>query len=110
MALFLSEQEVTQLLPMNECIDALDQAFAHAGSGQVDIKPRSRIRMPGGFFHFMAAADGGQGVFGYKAYPSFGGQASAKMLVMLYDYETGALLSCMEAGRLGRFVPGRPAV
>ena len=106
MALFLSEQEVVQLLPMNECIEALERAFAHAGAGQVDNKPRSRIRMPGGFFHFMAAADGGQGVFGYKAYPSFAGPGGAKMMVMLYDYETGQLLACMEAGRLGQIRTG----
>ena len=106
MALFLNEQEVVQLLPMNECIEALDKAFAHAGAGQVDNKPRSRIRMPGGFFHFMAAADGGQGVFGYKAYPSFAGPGGAKMMVMLYDYQTGQLLACMEAGRLGQIRTG----
>ena len=62
--------------------------------------------MPGGFFHFMAAADGGQGVFGYKAYPSFAGPGGAKMMVMLYDYESGQLLSCMEAGRLGQIRTG----
>ena len=61
MALFLNEQEVVQLLPMDECIQALEGAFAHAGAGKVDNKARSRIRMPGGFFHFMAAADAGQG-------------------------------------------------
>ena len=106
MALFLNDQEVAQLLPMNECIDVLDQAFAHAGDGKVDNTPRNRIRMPGGFFHFMAAADAGHGVFGYKAYPSFGGPSSAKMIVMLYDYETGGLLSCMEAGHLGQIRTG----
>lgn len=106
MTLFLNEQEVAQLLPMDECIEALDRAFAHSGVGQVDNKARSRIRMPGGFFHFMAAADGGQGVFGYKAYPSFAGPGGAKMMVMLYDYESGQLLSCMEAGRLGQIRTG----
>ena len=106
MALFLNEQEVANLLPMDECIEALDRAFGHAGAGQVDNKARSRIRMPGGFFHFMAAADGGQGVFGYKAYPSFAGPGGAKMIVMLYDYESGQLLSCMEAGRMGQIRTG----
>ncbi len=106
MALFLNEQEVVRLLPMKECIEALERAFAHAGSGLVDNKPRSRIRMPGGFFHFMAAADAGQGVFGYKAYPSFAGPGGSKMLVMLYDYQSGELLACMEAGRLGQIRTG----
>ena len=106
MALFLNEKEVAQLLPMDECIEALDRAFAHAGQGQVDNKSRSRIRMPGGFFHFMAAADGEQGVFGYKAYPSFAGPGGAKMIVMLYDYQSGELLACIEAGRLGQIRTG----
>lgn len=106
MALFLNEQEVVQLLPMNECIEALDEAFAHAGGGDTEIKPRSRIRMPGGFFHFMAAADSQHKVFGYKAYPSFGGPAGAKMIVMLYDYESGGLLACMEGGRMGQIRTG----
>ena len=64
MALFLTEREVVELLPMNECIDVLDEAFAHAGAGRVEIKPRSRIRMPNGFFHFMAASDAEHQVFG----------------------------------------------
>lgn len=106
MALFLNEREVAQLLPMNECIDVLDQAFAHAGAGQVEIKPRSRIRMPNGFFHFMAASDAEHKVFGYKAYPSFAGPGGSKFLVMLYDFESGQLLSCMEAGRLGQIRTG----
>ena len=104
MALFLSDQEVANLLPMDECIDVLEEAFAHAGAGKVDNRPRNRIRMPGGFFHFMVASNEGHGVFGYKAYPSFAG--GAKMIVMLYDYQTGALLSCMEGGRLGQIRTG----
>ena len=106
MALFLNEREVADLLPMDECIDVLDEAFSHAGKGQTELKPRSRMRMPGGFFHFMAAADAGHNVFGYKAYPSFSGPGGAKMLVMLYDYESGALLACMEAGRMGQIRAG----
>ena len=106
MALFLNEQEVAQLLPVKECIGALEESFAHAGAGDAEVKPRSRIRMPGGFFHFMAAADAGHGVFGYKAYPSFAGPGGSKMIVMLYDYESGQLLSCLEAGRLGQIRTG----
>ena len=106
MALFLNEQQVADLLPMKECIDALEESFAHAGAGSTDLKPRSRIRMPGGFFHFMSAADAGHKVFGFKAYPSFAGPGGAKMMVMLYDYESGKLLSCMEGGRLGQIRTG----
>ena len=108
MTLFLSEAEVVQLLPMAECIQALEEAFSHAGAGMTENKPRSRIRirMPNGFFHFMAAADAKHQVFGYKAYPSFGGASGSKMVVMLYDYESGELLVCLEAGRLGQIRTG----
>ena len=106
MTLFLSEAEVVQLLPMAECIQALEEAFSHAGAGMTENKPRSRIRMPNGFFHFMAAADAEHQVFGYKAYPSFGGAAGSKMMVMLYDFGSGELLACLEAGRLGQIRTG----
>ncbi|MCH8256904.1 MAG: hypothetical protein IIA75_03215, partial [Proteobacteria bacterium] len=43
---------------------------------------------------------------GYKAYPSFGAAAGSKMLVMLYDFESGELLACLEAGRLGQIRTG----
>ncbi len=70
------------------------------------VKPRSRIRMPNGFFHFMAAADAELGVFGYKAYPSFAGPGGSKFLTMLYDYESGKLLACLESGRMGQIRTG----
>ncbi len=106
MTLFLNEGQVAELLPMGECIQALEEAFEHAANGHTEIKPRSRIRMPNGFFHFMAAADAKHRVFGYKAYPSMAGPGGSKMMVMLYDYETGHLLACMEAGRLGQIRTG----
>ncbi len=106
MALFLTEREVVGLLPMDECIEVLDEAFSHAGAGQVEVKPRSRIRMPNGFFHFMSASDAEHGVFGYKAYPSFAGPGGSKFLVMLYDFESGELLALLEAGRLGQIRTG----
>ena len=106
MALFLTEEDVVRLLPMVECIDVLEEAFAHAGAGRTEIKPRSRIRLPKGFFHFMAAADADHQVFGYKAYPSFAGSEGSKALVMLYDYEGGQLLACLEASRLGQIRTG----
>ena len=106
MALFLSEQEVVQLLPMNECIGRTGPGIrprrCRPGREQAAI-PHPHAR---GFFHFMAAADGAQGVFGYKAYPSFAGPGGAKMMVMLYDYESGQLLACLEAGRLGQIRTG----
>ena len=107
MALFLNESEVAELLPMVECIDVLDKVFSYAGEGLGDNRPRFRIRMPGGFLHFMAAASIGSDLsgFGYKAYSTFPGGGS-KFLVMLYHGETGELLSIMEASTMGQIRTG----
>ena len=107
MALFLNEKEVVELLPMTECIDVLEKVFAYAGEGLGDNKPRSRIRLPNGFLHFMAAATVGPDLsgFGYKAYSTFSG-GGGKFLVMLYHAETGELISVMEASALGQIRTG----
>ena len=107
MALYLSDKEVAELLPMAECIDVLDKLFSYAGAGLAENVPRSRIRLPGGFLHFLAGASMGpelQG-FGYKAYSTFPGGAS-KFLMMLYDGQTGELLSVMDARALGQIRTG----
>ena len=107
MALFLNEGEVKGLLPMAECVDVLEDAFANAGRGLGDNKPRSRIRMPNGFLHFMAGAvlAPGRSAFGYKAYATFPG-GPTRFLVNLYDGESGVLLAVMEASALGQIRTG----
>ena len=107
MVLFLNEREVKDLLPMAECVEVLEGAFANAGNGLGDSKPRSRIRMPNGFLHFMAGAvlAPGRSAFGYKAYATFPG-GPTRFLVSLYDGESGALLAIMEAGALGQIRTG----
>ena len=107
MAMYLSDKDVGELLPMAECIDVLDKLFSYAGAGMAENVPRSRIRLPGGFLHFMAGASMGpelQG-FGYKAYSTFPGGAS-KFLMMLYDGQEGDLLSVMDARALGQIRTG----
>ena len=42
MTLFLNEGEVAQLLPMGECIQAMEEVFIHAGGGLAELKLRSQ--------------------------------------------------------------------
>lgn len=69
--------------------------------------PEAGFACRGGFLHFMAAASiaPGMSVFGYKAYSTFP-RGESKFLMMLYDAETGGLLSVMEAGALGQIRTG----
>ena len=107
MALFLNEKEVVELLPMTECVDVLEKVFLYTAQGLGDNTPRTRIRMPNGFLHFMAGAAMGPDLsgFGYKAYSTFPGGVS-KFLVMLYHSETGELLAVLEAATLGQIRTG----
>ena len=107
MALFLTEKDVREVLPMKDCIDVLEKAFSYWAQGLADNRARSRIRMPKGLLHFMAAAVIGPDIcaFGYKSYGTFPGGA-AKFLVMLYHAETGELLSIIEASSLGQIRTG----
>ena len=90
---------------MNAAIKALEDAFRHQAAGTASNSPRRRIRMGGGMFHFMAAADRSTGVTGMKWYGSFG-PGGPRFHVQLSDSETGELLAVMEAGRLGQIRTG----
>src|SRR5213076_1710967 len=54
-AIFLDEAQVGDLLDMESCIDALDEAFREKGLGEAAIQPRRRLPFQGRRFHLMAA-------------------------------------------------------
>ena len=105
MALFLTEDDVDSLLTMDAAIEALEDGFRHQAAGKASNSPRRRIRMGGGMFHFMAAADRSTGVTGMKWYGAFG-PGGPRFHVQLSDSKTGELLALMEAGRLGQIRTG----
>ncbi|MBM3924538.1 MAG: ornithine cyclodeaminase family protein [SAR202 cluster bacterium] len=97
MALLLGDKEVTQVMSMKDCVGVMDDAFKQAGNGQTWNRPRSRIRMPRGFHHLMAAAVLGSKVFGLKTYTSF--RAGVRFMIVLYDSETGDLLALVQGSQ-----------
>ncbi len=100
MALFLREDEVAQVLPLEEVIEAVEQAFSQHGLRKAVNRPRQRVTSGGTVMHVMSAAIPSLGVMGLKAYSSTRGRA--QFLAMLYSTETGELLAVMEADRLGQ--------
>jgi alanine dehydrogenase len=100
MALFLTEAEVGELLPMPVAMAAVEEALRQIGEGRATNLPRRRVRAPRGLLHLMAAALPGAGVMGFKAYTTFPGRVRFHFL--LYDALTGELLAVMEADRLGQ--------
>ncbi len=104
MPLFLTEDDVAQLLTMAEALEAVEEAFRQHGQGSAVNRPRARVRVPQGILHVMAAGLPPEGVLGFKAYTAFGG--TVRFHVHLYSAEDGRLLAIMEADRLGRIRTG----
>ena len=97
MALLLGDAEVDQVMSMADCVEVMEDAFRQAGEGDTWNRPRSRIRLPRGFHHLMAASVLGSGVFGLKTYTSF--RAGTRFLILLYDSATGDLLALVQGAR-----------
>jgi alanine dehydrogenase len=104
MALFLDEQQVTELLTMEMAIAAVEDALKQQGLGTALNNPRTRVRLPMGQLHMMGAALPTRGVIGYKAYTAFRG--NTRFHVLLYSTETGELLAMLQADRLGQMRTG----
>jgi ornithine cyclodeaminase/alanine dehydrogenase-like protein (mu-crystallin family) len=90
MALFLSNDDVQQLLPMDECISVLEDLFNQEAQGLVENLPRRRIR-----FGPTATTLMGGTVLGSRAY---GVRHSSATL--LYNTETGKLDAVLEPSTL----------
>ena len=104
MPLFLNDADVKALMSMSDCVDVMEDAFNQAGDGKVWNRPRSRIRMPRGFHHLMAAYLAGSEVFGLKTYTSF--RSGTRFTTMLYDSNNGDLLAMVQGPRIGQLRTG----
>ena len=104
MPLLLTDNEVDQLMTMDECVGVMEDSLRQVGEGMTWNRPRSRIRMPRGFHHLMAASVLDSKVFGLKTYTSF--RSGVRFLTLLYDSETGDLLGMVQGGRITQLRTG----
>src|SRR6266567_2832027 len=106
--LVLNHSEVEQLLPMDECITAMEEAFVALARGEVEQPLRTIFRPPNvkGVMAMMPAFRGGQRpLFGLKAicvFPSNAtiGKDAHQGGVMLFDGTTGELLALVNASAI----------
>ncbi len=103
MARYLTEEQVGQLLPMADAINALEQAFRALAAGQAEVHPRQRVRQPNGVLQVMPAGLPGAGL-GLKAYATCRG--GTRFLFLLFDQDDGRPLALFEANRLGQIRTG----
>jgi ornithine cyclodeaminase/alanine dehydrogenase-like protein (mu-crystallin family) len=97
--LYLSEDDVAGLAEPADAVPVIEACFRRMAAGAVEIMPRRRFPVEGGYFAVMAAADRDLGLAGLKSYTVVEGELA--FVVCLFDLEQGALQAVIEADRLG---------
>jgi ornithine cyclodeaminase/alanine dehydrogenase-like protein (mu-crystallin family) len=104
MAIFFSEEDVRNLLPMKEAVTRVEEAFLLLGKHKAENQPRNRIRLNRLMLHVMSAGSDGLGYAGLKCYTT--GPAGARFYFLLFDSEKGELKAMMQADSLGQIRTG----
>ena len=104
MALFLTENDVKQVLTATMALEAVESAHRDLALGLAQDTPRARTRLPQTVLHILQGALPAQGVLGYKAYTS--NRSGNRFLVHLFDAATGELLAVIEADYMGMLRTG----
>jgi ornithine cyclodeaminase/alanine dehydrogenase-like protein (mu-crystallin family) len=102
--LWLSEDDVASLVSPREAVPVIEHCFRRMAAGQVELMPRRRFPVEGGYFAVMAAADRALGVAGLKSYTVVEGRL--QFVVCLFDLADGSLSALIAADRLGQVRTG----
>lgn len=101
---YLTEQDVTYLLTMQDALASVETAFKAQATGDATNESRRRVRANNAILMTMSGAIASLNVFGLKAYSVARGKA--RFHVSLYDTTTGELLAFIEADKLGQMRTG----
>ena len=104
MALFLSENDVKQILTVEMALAGVESAHRDLALGQALDTPRARTRLPQTALHILQGGLPAQGILGYKAYTS--NRSGNRFLVHLFDAASGQLKAIIEADYLGMIRTG----
>jgi ornithine cyclodeaminase/alanine dehydrogenase-like protein (mu-crystallin family) len=104
MALFLSEDDVRELLPMERALERVEASFLAQSKGEGINRSRKRIILPHCSLHYMAAALPAERCLGMKIYTVT--RRDFRFGVLLYDAESGELKAVIQADHLGRIRTG----
>jgi ornithine cyclodeaminase/alanine dehydrogenase-like protein (mu-crystallin family) len=104
MTLLLTEEEVTELLDVPSVIDAVEAILHTQAEGGATNHARRRVNVPTGGLNVMFAGTPELGAMGLKAYSI--SRSGARFYTMLFDSETGELLSIIQSDRLGQMRTG----
>jgi ornithine cyclodeaminase/alanine dehydrogenase-like protein (mu-crystallin family) len=104
MALYVTDEEVRQLVTIEDAITAVEQIVRDLAAGQADNRPRQRCRTRNTFLHVLCGAGERIGALGLKAYTTR--RDGNRFLFLLFSDTTGECDAVIEADWLGRFRTG----
>jgi alanine dehydrogenase len=104
LTLYLSEDEVQELLAPADAVEAVEASFVRMAAGAVELAPRRRLELAEGRLADMAASDLELGYAGVKSYAGFA--EGAAFVVALFAADRPELVAVIEADHLGRLRTG----
>ena len=102
--LFLTEDQVAELLSPAAAVDAVEACLLRMARGAVVNKPRYRLPLEHGALAVMAASDLELGLAGAKVYAGF--RDGARFAVLLYRADRPELVAVLDADKLGQLRTG----
>jgi ornithine cyclodeaminase/alanine dehydrogenase-like protein (mu-crystallin family) len=102
--LYLTEQDVAELLTPADAVEAIEACFRRMAAGSVENRPRYRLGLEEGALAVMAAADLELGYAGAKVYAGF--RDGARFAVLLFRADSPELVAVLEADKLGQLRTG----
>jgi ornithine cyclodeaminase/alanine dehydrogenase-like protein (mu-crystallin family) len=104
MTLFLTEKEVENLLDMRSALEAVEEILRQHAEGRATNHARRRVTLSGSGLNVMFAGAPEIRALGLKAYSV--ARTGARFYTMLFDPETGELLSIIQSDKLGQMRTG----
>jgi alanine dehydrogenase len=102
--LYLTEANIAKLLTPADALEAVEGSFRRLAAGEVENRPRQRLRLEDGAFALMSAVDHELGLAGLKSYVALPG--GTPFVVVLFDTTKGQLAAVIEADKLGQLRTG----
>jgi alanine dehydrogenase len=104
MTLYLTENQVGELVSPADAVDAIEGCFQRMARGAVENRPRYRLGLEHGALAVMAAADLELGYTGAKVYSGF--RTGARFVVLLFSTTAPELVAVIDADKLGQLRTG----
>jgi ornithine cyclodeaminase/alanine dehydrogenase-like protein (mu-crystallin family) len=102
--LYLTEANVESLLTPALALEAVEGCFGRIAAGEIENRPRERLRLEDGVFAVMSAVDRELGLAGLKSYAWLPG--GTPFVVVLFDTARAELAGVIEADKLGQLRTG----